>query len=74
MWWTGRIISIIAENKLYAHHKMHLHTMKVYNTRPVYSLTIKSIHLFQGNQTFQATEFVDQPVPEKLDIFHIDVS
>ena len=34
-------ISTIAENKLYAaHHKTQLHTMKVYNTRPV-SLTIK---------------------------------
>ena len=35
-----RDISIIAENKPYAHHKTHLHIMKVYNTRPV-SLTIK---------------------------------
>ena len=30
-----RVISIIAENKPHAHHKTHLHTMKVYNTRPV---------------------------------------
>ena len=29
---TWRVISIIAENKLHAHHKTHLHTMKVYNT------------------------------------------
>ena len=55
--------------------------MKVYNTRPV-SLTIEllhikivlffdhwSNHLFQSNQRFQAKEFVDRPVPEKLDIF-----
>ena len=48
--------------------------MKVYNTQPVYSLTIKSIHLFQSNQTFQATVFVDQPIPEKLDIFRINLS
>ena len=31
---TLRIISIIAENKLHAHHKSHLHIMKVYNTQP----------------------------------------
>ena len=29
---TWRVISIIAENKLHAHHKTHLHTMKVYIT------------------------------------------
>ena len=28
------VISIIAENKSHAHHKTHLHTVKVYNTRP----------------------------------------
>ena len=28
------IISIIVENKSHANHKSHLHTMKVYNTRP----------------------------------------
>ena len=33
-WFTWRVISIIAENKPHAHHKSHLHTMKVYNTRP----------------------------------------
>ena len=27
-------MSIIAENKSHAHHKIHLHTKKVYNTRP----------------------------------------
>ena len=32
-WFTWHLISIIAENKLYSRHKMHLHTMKVYNTR-----------------------------------------
>ena len=60
--------------------------MKIYNTRPV-SLTIEgllskilifsdhwSIHLFQSNQRFQATEFVYRPVSEKLDIFHINLS
>ena len=55
--------------------------MKVSNTRPV-GLTIKvlhikivlffdhwSNHLFQSNQRFQVIEFMDQPVPEALDIF-----
>ena len=28
------VISNIAENKPHAHHTSHLHTMKVYNTRP----------------------------------------
>ena len=83
-WWTWRVISVIAENKPHAHHKTHLHGMKVYNTRAV-SLTIEfcscitilpffdhwSIHLVQSNQSVQAIEFVDGPVPEKLDIFCI---
>ena len=33
-WFTWHVISIIAENKPHAHHKTHLRTMKVYNTRP----------------------------------------
>ena len=33
-----------------------------------------SIHLFQSNQRFQAIEFVDQPIPEKLNIFRINLS
>ena len=28
------VISIIAENKPHAYHKIHLQSMKVYNTRP----------------------------------------
>ena len=40
-WWTWHTISIIAKNKLHTHHKTHVHTIKVYKTRPVYSLTIK---------------------------------
>ena len=35
-----REISILAENKPYAHHKTHLHTMKVYNIRLI-SLTME---------------------------------
>ena len=38
---TLRVISIIAENKPHAHHKTHLHTMKVYNTRPISLMLIK---------------------------------
>ena len=58
--------------------------MEVYNTRP-FSITIEvllitillffldhlSVRLFQGNQRFQATEFEDRPVPEKLHIASI---
>ena len=33
-----------------------------------------SIHLFQSDQRSQAIEFVDLPVPEKLDIFRTDLS
>ena len=29
------------KNKLQAHHKTHFHTMKVYNARSVYSLSIE---------------------------------
>ena len=60
--------------------------MKVYNTTPVY-LPIKSfdhkdpaffddwsIHLFQSNQRFQVIKLVDPPVPEKVDIFRINLS
>ena len=42
---TWRVISIVAENKPHAHHKIHLHTMTVCNTRPV-SLFIIIILLF----------------------------
>ena len=77
-----RDISIIAENKPNAHHKTQLHAMKVYNARPV-SLTltievllIKILLYFEhwSNQRFQAIEFVDLPVPEKLDMFRINIS
>ena len=39
--------SMIAESKPYAHHRTHLHAMKVYNTRPVASLSkFCSLRLF----------------------------
>ena len=58
--------------------------MEVYNTRP-FSITIEVLlitillfflghlsgRLFQGNQRFQAIEFEDRPVPEKLHIASI---
>jgi len=43
---TWHVISIIAENKPHVHHKTHLHTIKVYNTRPVISLIIKILFFF----------------------------
>ena len=33
------------QKKMHAYHKTHLHTMKVYNTRPV-SLTIEALLKF----------------------------
>ena len=47
-------ISIIPENKAYAHHKTHLHTRKVYSTQPV-SLIIDhwSNDLFQSTDPFR---------------------
>ena len=39
-WWTWSVISFIAEKKRPAHHKTQLHTVNVYNNRPV-SLTIE---------------------------------
>ena len=41
-----RDFSFIAESKPHAHHRTHLHTMKVYNTRPV-SLTIEVLFIFK---------------------------
>ena len=70
---SKNLISIITENKLHAHHKTHLHTMKVLQqpTTKVCSLRLFffyhwSIHLFQSNQSFQAIEFVDRPVRKSL--------
>ena len=61
-------MSIITKNKPHAHHKTHLHTIEVDNTRPV-SLAIEDLfikilllvdrggtHLFASNQRFQAIE------------------
>ena len=55
--------------------------MKVFNTQPVtltfevllikifFSTTEVINAVFQSNQCFQRIEFVDRPVPERLDIF-----
>ena len=39
---TWRVISVIAENKPYAHHKTHLHTVKVV------AILIPRAQLFEG--------------------------
>ena len=50
-----RDISIIAKNKPYAHHKTHLHTVKVYNTRPVnFTIEVVLIKIF----FFSTTEVI----------------
>ena len=58
-----------------------LHTMKVYNTRPVclpIEVLLIKILLFSTNEVFSRFKvinaFVDRPVPEKLDIFLINFS
>ena len=69
---------VITENKLYAHHKTHLHTMKIYNTRlvctpplpPNQSFAHKdpsffedwSVYLLQSIQSFQVIELVEWPI------------
>ena len=57
-----RDISIIAENKPHAHHKSHLHTMKVYNTRPV-NLTIEGfltkILSFYDTEVFTCSKVIN---------------
>ena len=76
---TWHVTSIIAENKLHAHHNSHLHTMNVYNTRTsqfcllrflffFFFRPLSSVHLFQSNQRFPAIEFVNRHVSEKLEI------
>ena len=67
--------------------RLNLHAMKIYNTGPV-SLTfgvfvINWILLFSTTEIFicykaindfkRYIEFVDEPVPEKLDIFRINI-
>ena len=70
----GRSAAITLEQKK-THGLVFAYKMKVNNTRPVSHLLIKilisfwplsSIHLFQSNQRFQAIEFVDRHVSEKL--------
>ena len=69
---TWHIISIIAENKSYAHNKTHLHTVEAYNTILlilrffIFFRPLSSFHLLQSNQSFQAIEFVDRHISEKL--------
>ena len=46
---------MMAENKPHVHHKTHLHTMKVYNTRPV-KVTIKPL-----TQTFLGVRYAFLP-------------
>ena len=69
-------LSIIAKNKSHAYHKTYLHTVKVCNTQPsqfcllrflfFFFRPLSNVHLFQSNQRFQAIEFLDRHVSEKL--------
>ena len=64
-----RLKIFITENKLHAHHKdPFAYSQKVYNnqTSEFCELRFLCVHLFLSNQCFQATEFVDRHVSEKL--------
>ena len=54
------------------HHRSSIlifqETSKFYSLRLFFFFDYLSAHLFQSNQRFQAIEFVDRPVPEKLNI------
>ena len=62
--------SCIAENKSHAHPKTHLHTVKTITILLIQILIffrpLSSVHLLQSNQRFQAIEFEDRHISEKL--------
>ena len=63
------------------HHKIHLHTMKVYNTQPgitvllikilIFFWPLSCVHLLQSNQHFQVIEFMDRQVSKALNYFNL---
>ena len=74
-WFTWHIISIIVENKPHPHHGSICIQWKF--TTPdhrsfanqdsyVFFRPLSSVHLLQRNQRFQAIEFMDRRVSEKL--------
>ena len=56
---TWHVISIIALNKSHAHHRIHLYTMKVYNTRPSQFLLIKILLFFDHSVVFTCSKVID---------------
>ena len=68
------LIPIIAENKRHAHHEtfayneslQHLTILVLLIKILFFFRLLSSAHLFQSNQPFQAIEFVDRHVSEKL--------
>ena len=80
MWWTWHLISITTKKiacssqDSFAYNESLQHPTSWPHHRSFADvLLIKhwSIHLFQNKQRFQAIEFMDQPIPEKPDIFWI---
>ena len=55
---TWHVISIIAKNRPHAHHKTYLHTMKVYNTKPVSLLLIK-FSFFSTTDVFTCSKVIN---------------
>ena len=70
-WWTWHVISVIAENEMFNESLQHIPYQLATLCAPLIEVLLIKIllfldHLFQSNQHFQAIEFVDQPIPEKL--------
>ena len=55
---SWHVISIITKNRPHAHHKSHLHTMKVYNTQPVSLLLIK-FSFFSTTEAFTCSKVIN---------------
>ena len=61
---TWHVISIIAENKPDAHHKTHLHTMKVYNIRQV-SPQVAQAH-YESPEQHYPTQLINYSYSKKI--------
>ena len=77
-WWTWHVISspkktACSSQDSFAYRPVCL-TIEVLLFKILLFFDHWSNHLFQSNQRFQAIEIVNRPVPEKLDIFHINIS
>ena len=73
-WSTWCVISIIAKNKLHAHHKTHLHTMKVYIASPSTFCSLKILlFLDHWSEVFTCSKVINTFKRFKLYIFRINL-